>query len=192
MSDLQSLLTNAVSVYRRKYESFDEAFLSYAGQYGDNAIRVYDPRKISETVDPVIIIVGRTTPLIYGDSKRLLSGSLSSISIEKGQVHLLGRREPPDSKLIVWSPEEEVEIEYYDSRVGIIPSRVHAAIFGLDNGDVMFTDLGSSSGSVIAGETSKPEPFIRLYATPNVDVYKVTINAKYRPPERQQHGRNQV
>jgi len=179
LASLQRKLTAATDRMRKKYPAFDEAVSSYIGQYGENAIEVYDPFKISETIDPVIILLGRTTPLFYRDSRRLLVGSLSSATIETANVYVLGRREPPDSKLIVWSLDAETELEQYDSRIRIIPSRIHAAIFGLENGEVLFADLGSSSGSMLAGEGKKPEPFITLYATPNAEVRKVTINAKY-------------
>jgi hypothetical protein len=96
-----------------------------------------------------------------------------------GSVYVMGRREPPDSKLIVWSPKEESEVEQYDSRVRIIPSRIHAAIFGLEDGSILFADLGSSTGSILAGETSKPEPFITLYAPSRVYVHRVPIETKY-------------
>ncbi len=158
---------------------FDEAFSSYVAQYGNSSVKVYEPFKISGTIDPVIVILGRTTPLFYRHSRRALSGSLTSVRIESGNVYVMGRREPPDSKLIVWSPDAEIEIEQYDSRVRIIPSRIHAAIFGLEDGEVLFADLGSSSGSILAGETSKPEPFITLYAGPRVEIHRVTIAQKY-------------
>ena len=176
---LQGKLVTVTDSLRRKYSSFDEAFSAYVGQYGEKAVRVYEPFEISGTIDPVILILGRTTPLFYRDSKRLLAGSLGSVSIENGSVYVLGRHEQPDSKLMVWSLDGEHEIEEYDSRVRVIPSRVHAAIFGLETGQVLFADLGSSSGSIVAGETQKPEPFITLYATPKVDVHKVTIEGKY-------------
>lgn len=165
--------------FRKKYPSFDESFSTYTGQYGEGAVRVYEPFKVSDTIDPVVIILGRTTPLFYKDSRRLLSGSLNSVTIESGNVYVMGRREPPDSKLIVWSAKEESEVEQYDSRIRIIPSRIHAAIFALEDGTVLFADLGSSSGSILAGETSKPEPFITLYASPRVDVHRVPIETKY-------------
>lgn len=165
--------------FRKKYPSFDESFSTYTGQYGEGAVKVYEPFKVSDTIDPVVIILGRTTSLFYKDSRRLLSGSLDSVSIESGNVYVMGRRKPPDSKLIVWSAKEETEVEQYDSRIRIIPSRIHAAIFALEDGTVLFADLGSSSGSILAGETSKPEPFITLYAAPRVDVHRVPIETKY-------------
>ncbi len=179
VTHLQSKLATALANFRKKYPAFDEAFSSYSAQYGDGAVKVYDPFRISDTIDPVVIILGRTTPLFYKDSRRLLSGSLSSVPIDQGEVYIMGRREPPDSKLVVWSSNDESEIEGYDSRVLILPSRVHAAIFGLEDGSVLFADLGSSSGSILAGETSKPEPFITMYASPRVDIHRVPIEAKY-------------
>jgi pSer/pThr/pTyr-binding forkhead associated (FHA) protein len=84
-----------------------------------------------------------------------------------------------DSKLVIWSRNGESEVERFDSRVRIVPSRIHAVIFGSENGDVLFDDLGSSSGSILAGETKKPEPFITLYATPGVGIHRVELNPKY-------------
>lgn len=179
LTSLQSNLVNVVKDFRGKYESFDEAFGTYTAQYGDDSITVYEPFRISGTIDPVCMILGRNTVLFYRESRRRLVGSLGSAPIVSGNVYVLGRREPADSKLLVWSPAEEVEIEQYDSRVRIIPSRIHAAVFALEGGEVLFADLGSSSGSILAGETAKPEPFIILYATPKVNVHKVTIEAKY-------------
>ena len=178
-SSLESRLGKVVNDFRKKYPSFDESFSTYTGQYGEHAVKVYEPFKLSETIDPVVIILGRTTPLFYKDSRRLLSGSLNSTPIESGSVYMMGRREPPDSKLIVWSAKEEAEVEQYDSRIRIIPSRIHAAIFALEDGAVLFADLGSSSGSILAGETSKPEPFITLYASPRMEVHRVPIESKY-------------
>lgn len=179
LAKFQSMLTEAVDYCKKKYPSFDEAYSSYTAQYGDSSIKVYEPYKISGTIDPVAIILGRTTTLFYRDSRQTLTGSLNSLTIERGNVYLLGRREPPDSKLVVWSAAEESEIEHYDSRVRIIPSRIHATIFSMGADDVYFADLGSSSGSILAGESSKPEPFISLYATPLIDVHRVTMDPKY-------------
>jgi len=178
-ASLQRKLETVLEALTKKHASFDAALSSYNGQYGENAVKVYEPFEISGTIDPVVIILGRTTPLFYRDSKRLLIGSLGSVNVERGIVYVLGRREPPDSKLVVWSLEGEREIEEYDSRVRIIPSRIHAALFGLETDEVVFADLGSSSGSILAGESQKPEPFVALYATPQVDVHRVPIAAKY-------------
>jgi hypothetical protein len=176
---LKSKLGTAVDDFRKKYPSFDESFSTYTGQYGEDAVKVYEPFKVSDTIDPVVIVLGRTTSLFYKDSRRLLSGSLNSVPIAGGNVYVMGRRKTPDSKLIVWSANDETEVEQYDSRIRIIPSRIHAAIFALEDGTVLFADLGSSSGSILAGETSKPEPFITLYAAPRVDVHRVPIETKY-------------
>ena len=179
LSSLESKLGTVVGDFRKKYPSFDESFSTYTGQYGEGAVKVYEPFKVSDTIDPVVMILGRTTSLFYKDSRRLLSGSLNSVPIESGNVYVMGRRKRPDSKLIVWSSKEESEVEQYDSRIRIIPSRIHAAIFALEDGTVLFADLGSSSGSILVGETSKPEPFITLYAPPRVDVHRVPIESKY-------------
>jgi hypothetical protein len=177
----QERLVEAVSHFRKEYPDFEEAYSSYTGQYGEGAVRMHEPFKISETIDPVVIVLGRTTPLFYRDSQRTLIGSLSSTRIERGLMYIIGRREPLDSKLMVWSNHSEIELERFDSRVRIVPSRIHAALMGAENGDVLFDDLGSSSGSILAGESNKPEPFITLYATPRVGIHRVELNAKYSP-----------
>jgi hypothetical protein len=176
---LQARLADSVYEFRKKYPAFEEAYSSYTAQYGDDAVRIHEPFKISDTIDPVIIVLGRTTTLFYRDSRRTLAGSLGSIELENGILYILGRREPLDSKLVVWSRKGENELEHYDSRVRIVPSRIHAVLIGSENGEVLFDDLGSSSGSILAGETKKPEPFITLYATPQVGIHRVAIRQKY-------------
>ena len=178
-ASFEIILTDAVDQLRKKHPSFEEAYISYTGQYGESSVRIHEPVKISDTIDPVIIVLGRTTSLLYRDSRRALTGSLGSVEIEKGSVYVLGRRASLDSKLVVWSQMAEQEIEQYDSRVRIVPSRIHAAIFALEDEEVLFTDLGSGSGSILAGETSKPEPFIFLFAPPTVGVHRVPTVQKY-------------
>ncbi len=178
--NLQARLLTNIGTFRTKYPSFDEAWSSYTGQYGESSIKLYEPFKISETIDPVTIVLSRTTPLFYRDSNRDLAGSLGSITIEPAEIYILGRRRSPDSKLIVWSSTEELEIEYYNSRARIIPSRIHATILTVRN-DVFFADLGSSSGSILIGESSKPEPFVVQYSTKDARSHRVTIPLKYPP-----------
>lgn len=91
LASLQRELAAVTDRMRKKYPAFDETISSYTGQYGENAIEVYEPFKISETIDPVIIVLGRTTPLFYRDSRRLLVGSLSSLIVEPANVYVLGR-----------------------------------------------------------------------------------------------------
>jgi hypothetical protein len=179
LASFQEKLTESVNLFRKKYPAFEEAYSSYTAQYGQEYVGLHEPFKISNTIDPVIIVLGRTTPMFYMDSKRTLNGSLSSVEIKKAGVYILGRREPLDSKLIIWSKEGESEVERFDSRVRIVPSRLHAAILSTENGEVLFDDLGSSSGSILAGETKKPEPFITLYATPRVGIHRVELKPKY-------------
>jgi hypothetical protein len=178
-SSFPQKLADVLPIFRKKYPAFEEAYSSYIAQYGDDSVRIHEPFRISDTIDPVIIVLGRTTPLVYRDSQRTLVGSLLSMEIERGILYILGRKEPLDSKLMVWSERGENEVERFDSRVRIVPSRIHAAILGADNGDVLFDDLGSSSGSILAGETKKPEPFITLYATPRVGIHRVELKSKY-------------
>jgi hypothetical protein len=180
-SKLQKRLLEAIRTLSKKYPSFDEASRSYTAQYGNGSIKVHEPIEISETIDPVIIVLGHTTPLFYHDSKRTLAGTLGVVEIEKKALYILGRREPPDSKLVIWSYAEETEVERYDSRVKTIPSRVHASVFASENGRVLFSDLGSSSGSIVAGESNKPEPFVAMYSTTSVGVRRVIIPSKYPP-----------
>src|SRR5208283_6210794 len=158
-NSLQPILEQATANFRRAYPSFDDAFTSYTIEYGKTSIRVYEQFKISQTIDPVTIILGRNTPLTYRDSKHILTGGMNSISIEPNETYILGRRtNQTESMLLAWSGKAETEITQYDSHVRTIPSRIHAAIF-TDGKDVFYTDLGSSSGSILAGETTKPEPF---------------------------------
>jgi len=179
LTSFQQKLVADIAVFRKKYPAFEEAYSSYIAQYGEGTVKVHEPFRISDTIDPVIIVLGRTTPLFYVDSQRTLKGSLSSVNIQKNALYILGRKEPVDSKLVVWSREAENEVEHFDSRVRIVPSRIHAAILGCEDGDVLFDDLGSSSGSILAGETQKPEPFITLYATPRVGIHRVELKSKY-------------
>jgi len=178
LDSLQSRLEKVIQSFRKSYSSFDDAYTSYTIEYGENSVRVYEPYKISQTIDPVTIILGRNIPLTYRDSKRVLVGSMNHVSIEPNETYVLGRRTATDSMVLVWSGKSETEITQYDSRVRTIPSRIHAAIF-TDGKNVLYADLGSSSGSILAGETVKPEPFVTLYATPRVGVHKVTIEPKY-------------
>jgi pSer/pThr/pTyr-binding forkhead associated (FHA) protein len=173
------MLSTAISEFRKRYDTFEDAYRSYTDQYGDHSVKAYPPYKISGTIDPVIIILGRTTPLFYRDSRKIISGSVGSVTIERGNVYILGRREPPDSKLVGWSLAGETELEQYDSRVRVIPSRIHASIISNDDNEIYFSDLGSTSGSILAGESSKPEPFVTLYATSAVDIHKIAIETKY-------------
>jgi len=178
-SRIQSEISAAVSEFRQRYNTFEDAYHSYTAQYGEHSVKAYSPYKISGTIDPVIIILGRTTPLFYRDTRRVISGSVGSLKIEPGSVCILGRREPPDSKLIGWSLGGEIELEHYDTRVRVIPSRIHAAIISSDENEVYFSDLGSTSGSILAGESTKPEPFTTLYATSKAEVHRITIDTKY-------------
>jgi len=177
---LGTTLRACISSFRKTYASFEDAFSSYTAQYGEDSVKVYEPFKISDTIDPVTVILGWTTPFFYHDSKRSLTGTLSSVTIKPGETYILGRRDSIDSKVVLWSPSDEIEIEHYSDRVRIFPSRIHASIFALESGEVLFADLGSSSGSLLTGETVKQEPFIVLYSTMTGGERRVAIPPKYR------------
>jgi hypothetical protein len=177
--EVQNMLSLAIQDCQSKFPSFEEAYGSYVGQYGDSAVKVYDPTMISGTIDPVIVILGRNTPLLYRDSSKSLEGSLGARRLNPGAFYILGRRESLDSKLILWGPDGETEITVYDNRIQVVPSRIHAAIWVNRRNAAYFADLGSSSGSMVAGETRKPEPFIVAYATPRVDIRRIEIPSKY-------------
>ena len=178
--NLQLTLQACISSFRRTYASFEDAFSSYTAQYGENSVKVYEPFKISETIDPVTVILGSTTPLFYRDSKRSLTGTLGSVTIKPEETYILGRRDSIDSKVVLWSPSNEIEIEHYNDRARIFPSRIHASIFALDTGEVLFADLGSTSGSLLTGESVKQEPFIVVYSTVTGGVRRVVIPSKYK------------
>ena len=58
-------------------------------------------------------------------------------------MYIIGRREPQDSKLIVWSSCDAVELETYNARVGTILSRIHAVIAFPSEKEVLFTILAA-------------------------------------------------
>ena len=103
LTSFQTRLNDSVNEFRKKYPAFEEAYSSYTAQYGEDAVKIHEPFKISEIIDPVIIVLGRTTTLFYRDSRSTLAGSLGSVELESGILYILGRREPLDSKLVIWS-----------------------------------------------------------------------------------------
>ncbi|MHB2035223.1 MAG: FHA domain-containing protein [Nitrososphaerales archaeon] len=140
-----------------------EAYETYAAQYGKDKIAVSDPLNIADTIDPAVIVIGKNCTIFYNDYSKTLKGSLGSINLKLGEIYIIGRRQPQDSKLVVWSSSSAVELETYNARVGTIVSRVHAAIAFPNEREVLFMDLGSSAGSVIVGESIKKGAFVRIY-----------------------------
>lgn len=148
---------------RSSNPDLQDAYETYTAQYGKDKIAVSDSLNIADTIDPAVIVIGKNCTIFYNDYSKTLKGSMGSINLKLGEVYIIGRRQPQDSKLVVWSSSEAVELETYNARVGTIVSRVHAAIAFPNEREVLFMDLGSSSGSVIVGESIKKGAFVRIY-----------------------------
>lgn len=163
---------------REANPDLEEAYETYVAQYGKDKISVSDPFNLSDTVDPAVLVLGRNCTIFYSENSNKLKGRLGSLTLKQGEVYIIGRREPQDSKLVVWSSSGQVELETYNASVGTILSRIHAAIVFTEHSQVLFTDLGSSSGSVIVGESKTGGAFVRVYdpgtgASPSIRFDKV-------------------
>lgn len=157
-------ITRAFSQIRSSSPAFDYAYYTYTEQYGEDVISISDPINLVGTVDSVILIFGRNTGVRYSNSNKTLHGSLGSIKLKEGFVYIIGRRQPQDSLLVIWGPNgTEVELEKYNPEAGVIPSRVHGAIVFHDEENVLFTDLCSSSGTIVVGELKHRGSFICVY-----------------------------
>lgn len=166
-SSLELGIYDAINRLRATNPDFQEAYDSYAGQYGSDVIAVNEPLLVSGTVDPVVLILGRTCSIHYKDSTRELFGSLGKLKLPSESVCIIGRRNSFDSKLIAWSPTDdlEVDLEVYNPLAGTIPSRVHGALVTSRYGEAWFTDLSSSSGTIVVGEFVHGRPFVRAFDT---------------------------
>lgn len=164
LDETKQRVLKAIETLRSSNVNFEHAYDTYTKQYRMEAIGTFDPLNLSASIEPLIMVVGRNTLLQYYSSTRLLKGSAGSVALKSGFDYILGRRQPQDSKVVLWcaNTNEEIEIAEYNPQSGIIPSRVHAAFCVIDLDHVMFTDLASSSGTVIVGE--KPHSaFVRVY-----------------------------
>ncbi|MGI0081477.1 MAG: hypothetical protein ACRECH_17880, partial [Nitrososphaerales archaeon] len=173
--DLRALIESTIEKLREQYPDFENSYDTYTQQYGNRVIAVNEPFKLNDTTDPVILILGRNCVIFYSDSKKELRGSEGRVELKVGTTCILGRRQPQDSKLIAWNMKGEVELGDYNSLAGIIPSRVHAAIVMLSENETYFTDLGSSSGTVLVGDSSKGGQFVKVYdsGTPGFSSVKI-------------------
>jgi hypothetical protein len=153
----------AIEALRGANPSFEHAHDTYVQQYGKDSIVLNELTSLSATIDPVVLVFGQTSFVQYKDSTKQISGSLGSFELRSG-TYIIGRRQPQDSKLILWNPVENSEIELgeYDARSSVIPSRIHGA-FIINEGAVLYTDLSSSSGTLIFGELKEGGPFVRIY-----------------------------
>ena len=141
----------------------EEAYETYVAQYGKEKLTVSEPLNLGDTIDPASLVLGRNCTIFYYDYSKTLKGSLGSLNLELGEIYVIGRRQPQDSKLVVWSKKGGVELETYTARVGTILSRLHAAIAFLGEREILFVDLGSSAGSVVVGDSVKKGAFVRMY-----------------------------
>ncbi len=157
-------LNAAIESLRSGNSNFEHAYDTYIQQYGKDAISVNETLSLSGTIDSVVLAFGQTRFIRFNDQTKELTGTLGSFSLASDGVYIVGRRQPQDSKLIVWNPRDnsETELEEYDARSSYIPSRIHGVIISSSEG-VSFTDLSSSAGTIIFGELKEGGPFVTLY-----------------------------
>ncbi len=144
--DLNSLVWDQLEKIADSNPDFREAFDSYVQQYGHDKIRANQATELDSFIPPVVLILGRNCVLTYGESANQLKGNLGSVTISPGDMYVLGRREPQDSKLIAWHPCGATELQEYSSRVDTIPSRIHGLFASLEKDQTIYTDLGSLPG----------------------------------------------
>ena len=144
-------------------QDFREAFDSYIQQYGHDKIRTSEPTELRSFVDPVVLILGRNCVLTYDESTKQLKGTLGSVTASPGDMYILGRREPQDSKLIAWHPSGAIELQEYSSRVDTIPSRIHGLFASLEEDRRIYSDLGSSAGTIVVGQSKSLGAVVRVY-----------------------------
>lgn len=156
-------IANAITSLRANYSEFEFAYETYVQEYGADKLNLNsESTDLNGSVDSVAIILGRNCTVFYSDSTKTLRGSLGTIAFKPGSTYIIGRRQPQDQKLVCWGPDGSVDLEDYNSRTSIIPSRVHGAFVYTSQG-VCFVDLGSSSGTVLVGESSSLGPFVKAY-----------------------------
>lgn len=182
-ADLREVIEAAIVKLRAQHPDFENAYDTYTQEYGERVVTVNAPVKLSDTIDPVILILGRNCVICYYDSKKELRGSEGRLELKIGTTCILGRRQPQDSKLIAWSTDGEVELGDYNSQAGTIPSRVHGAIVMLSENEAYFTDLCSSSGTVLVGD-SKGGQFVKVYdpGAPSFSTIKIDRVSMSRKP----------
>lgn len=157
-------ITEALDAIRARNAIFESAYESYVQEYGLSKISFNEAINIADTIDPVSLILGRNCVLSYLDSTKSLKGNLGSLELKWGDVCIIGRRNPQDSSLVGWTTTgAQMDLQEYNPRASTIPSRVHAAIIMEGEHRVLFSDLNSSSGTVVVGELAPSGPFVRVY-----------------------------
>ena len=156
-------VVSAITSFRAKYSEFEFAYETYVQEYGADKLNLnLESTDLNGSVDSIAIILGRNCTVFYSDSNKTLRGSLGAINFKPGNTYIIGRRQPQDQKLVCWGPAGSVDLEDYNSRASIIPSRVHGA-FVYTNQGVCYVDLGSSSGTVLVGDSATLGPFVKVY-----------------------------
>jgi len=178
--DLNSLVWDQLERIADANPDFREAFETYVQQYGHDKIRASEPTELRGSLVPVVFILGRNCVLTFDDSQRQVKGTLGSVTVSPGEMYVIGRREPQDSKLIAWHPTGGVELREYNSSVDTIPSRVHGLFANLDEGRMIYTDLGSSAGTILVGQSKNlGGPFVRIYDPGSEDKSSIKLQRIY-------------
>ena len=161
---MQAFVMDEIQQIREANPDFQDAFDTYVQQYGNNKISLSDPIGLARSIDPVVLVIGRNCVITYNDSQKMLRGSQGSLIIEPNEIYIIGRRQPQDSKLVVWNRKGGTELEEYNSQADTIPSRVHGVIGSLEDGNVLYADLGSSAGTILVGQSpALSGAFVRVY-----------------------------
>jgi hypothetical protein len=161
---MDALVFDEIERVKDANADFQEAYYTYVQQYGKSKIVLSDPINLSNSIDPVVLVIGRNCVVGYNDSQKILQGNQGRMKLQPNVINIIGRRQPQDSKLVVWNSSGATELEDYNSRADTIPSRVHGIIANFDDGKTLFADLGSSAGSILAGQS--PDlggAFVRIY-----------------------------
>jgi hypothetical protein len=161
--DINSLVWDELEKIADSNPDFREAFDSYLQQYGHDKIRASEPTELLSFIDPVVLILGRNCVLTYDGSTNQLKGTFGSVTASPGEMYVLGRREPQDSKLVAWHSSGAIELQEYSSRVDTIPSRIHGLFAALEKDRTIYTDLGSSAGTIIVGQSKSLGAVVRIY-----------------------------
>jgi hypothetical protein len=177
MQSLSQRIAVAIESLRAGNSNFEHAHETYVQQYGRDVIAANEPLNFEGTIDPVVLILGQTSFVQFRDSTKELRGPVGSIRIEPASAYIIGRRQPQDSKLVIWNSKDgsESELEEYNARSSIIPSRIHGAFVSASDGNVVYTDLCSSSGTVIFGELKSGGPFVRIYDPGSEDFPRIKV-----------------
>lgn len=162
--DVKGKIFKSIDELKKSNADFEHAFDTYVQQYGSEKVSFERPVNLAGTADPVAIVVGRNCVLHYLDSTKTLRGSVGALNLSLGEFYIIGRKEPQDAMLMAWrSNGEESSLGEYNSMASIIPSRIHCAIAYLEEGQVLFTDLGSSSGTTVVGDRARGGAFVMVY-----------------------------